>query len=181
VGLAELREAVDDDWWALVALIGACWAEYPGCVMDAAGECPELLAPASHYRAAGGRLWVLPEGPWLAACVGVVPRDPGANFGGVHPENSSHPPGGRAELVKLYVARHRRGHGLGAALAALVEDEARAAGATELELWSDSRFDAAHRLYRRLGFQPTGATRDLHDRSGTTEHHFYKRLKTPPT
>ena len=179
MGLEGLREAVDEDSWALVALIGACWAEYPGCIMDANGECPELLAPASHYRAAGGRLWVLPEGAWLAACVGLVPGDRGARIEG-RPAGGL-VPGRRAELVKLYVARHRRGQGLGRALAGMVEDRARSEGATDLELWSDSRFDAAHRLYHRLGFQPTGKSRDLHDRSGTTEHHFYKRLITPPT
>ncbi|HWD09375.1 MAG TPA: GNAT family N-acetyltransferase, partial [Actinomycetota bacterium] len=81
-----------------------------------------------------------------------------------------------AELVKLYVARHRRRGGLGRALVDWAEGAARSQGATGMELWSDSRFAGAHRLYARCGWRPTGATRDLHDRSQTTELQFQKRL-----
>lgn len=154
-----MRPACDADSWPLVALIGACWAEYPGCVMDAAGEYPELLAPASHFSGIGGQLWVLPEGAWLAACVGLEPADDEA-----------------AELVKLYVARHRRGQGLGSALVAWVEENASDLGARRIELWSDTRFDAAHRLYQRCGYRRSGAQRQLHDLSGTTEYQFWKVL-----
>lgn len=157
--LVGLREVDDGDWWALTALIAACWAEYPGCVTDVAGEYPELLAPATHTHEVGGRLWVLPEGAWVAACVGLSP-------GAVQP----------VELVKLYVARHRRRGGLGRALVGWTERAARALGATGIELWSDSRFTDAHRLYQRCGWRPTGSTRDLHDRSQTTELHFEKLL-----
>lgn len=149
----------DRDSWALIALIAACWAEYPGCVTDVAGEYPELLTPATHYQATGGALWVLPEGPWIAACVGWAPG-----------------PGQAVELVKLYVARHRRGGGLGAALIGQVEQHAGKRGATHIELWSDTRFRDAHRLYERCGFRPTGETRELHDRSQTIEYAFHKAL-----
>jgi GNAT superfamily N-acetyltransferase len=162
VALDGLRDAADGDAWSLIALIGACWAEYPGCIVDIAGEYPELLAPASHYRRRGGALWVLPEGAWVAACVGVCP-------GQQQP----------MELVKLYVAPHRRGRGLGQELVAWAEERASALGATGIELWSDTRFLDAHRLYRRLGYTQTGATRALGDLSQTTEYAFEKRLMTP--
>jgi len=42
-------------------------------------------------------------------------------------------------------------------------------------LWTDSRFTDAHRLYARLGWGPTGATRELHDLSATTELEFVRR------
>lgn len=157
--LAGLREAVDGDSWALIALIGACWAEYPGCVMDIAGEYPELLAPASSFQKTGGKMWALPEGPWVSACVGLVPG-----------------PGRLVELIRLYVAPHRRREGVGTALVELIEHQARVGGAIGIELWSDTRFDDAHRLYQRLGYTPTGATRDLHDLSHSTEYAFYKPL-----
>ena len=80
------------------------------------------------------------------------------------------------ELVKLYVARHRRGQGLGRALVESVERHARDRGASAIELWSDSRFHDAHRLYQRCGYQRTGASRDLHDLSQTTEYGFRKPL-----
>lgn len=160
MSLAGLREALDTDSWPVIALIGACWAEYPGCVMDVAGEYPELQAPASHFARTGGALWVLPEGHWVAACVGLGPIA-----------------GDTAELVKLYVARHRRGQGLGGDLLGFVAEQARAGGAKEIELFSDSRFQPAHRLYERHGFVRTGASRHLHDLSATTEYHFRKTLR----
>jgi putative acetyltransferase len=160
VTLAGLREALDTDWWPVIALIGACWAEYPGCVMDVAREYPELLAPASHFARTGGTFWVLPEGHWVAACIGLGPIAAGS-----------------VELVKLYVARHRRGEGLGGALVGFVEGQARARGAREIELFSDSRFHPAHRLYERHGFMRTGASRQLHDLSATTEYQFRKTLR----
>jgi putative acetyltransferase len=158
-GLMGLRDATDDDSWGLIALIGACWAEYPGCVTDIGGEYPELLAPARHYQEVGGGLWVLPDGGWIGACVGLGP-------GREQP----------IELVKLYVARHLRGRGLGRALIEWVQDQAVAREVGGIELWSDSRFHDAHRLYRRCGFRPTGATRQLHDLSETTELNFHKVL-----
>jgi GNAT superfamily N-acetyltransferase len=156
-----IRDATDADSWPLIALITACWAEYPGCVTDVAGEYPELLAPAHHYHDLGGQLWVLPDGGWIAACVGV--RPPAG-------------PGQPAELVKLYVARHHRGQGLGRKLVGVVEHEAREQGATGVGLWSDTRFLPAHRLYEHLGYRPTGEIRELHDRSATREYEFYKPL-----
>jgi putative acetyltransferase len=170
-----LRAASDADWWGLTALIGACWSEYPGCVVDVAGEYPELLAPASHYRDIGGALWVVPEGKWIAACVGLAPVAT-ATTTATTTATATPTATATVELVKLYVARHRRGQGLGQALVAVAEGEARTRGASTVQLWSDSRFHDAHRLYQRLGYQRTAAIRELHDRSATIEHHFAKEL-----
>jgi GNAT superfamily N-acetyltransferase len=153
-----LREATDDDAWGLIALITACWAEYPGCVVDIAGEFPELQAPGRHFRERNATLWVIPDGAWIGACVGLVPGD------------------GKAELVKLYVAPHLRGQGLGASLVRRVERAAAEGGCHEIELWSDTRFLPAHRLYHRLGYTRTGATRELHDLSRSVEYQFRKDL-----
>jgi len=57
-----------------------------------------------------------------------------------------------------------------------VEREARRRDAGVVELWSDTRFTDAHRLYERLGYQHTGKTPDLHDLSNTTELRFTKEL-----
>jgi GNAT superfamily N-acetyltransferase len=142
----------------LITLIGGCWAEYPGCVLDVDAEEPWLRAPATAYAGKGGAMWVVEQTPAVVACIGLVPH------------------GSRAELKSLYVARAGRRQGLGARLVALVEAEAAARGAREVELWSDTRFAAAHRLYRRLGYARTGRQRDLHDLSATTEYHFNKPL-----
>jgi GNAT superfamily N-acetyltransferase len=157
---AGLRDVRDADSAALIELIGACWAAYPGCVMDVDGEEPWLRAPAAGYARRGGRMWVVPgpEPGSLAGCVGYVPGP------------------GVATLKNLYVAAGARRRGLGAALVALVEEAARVDGRRRVELWSDTRFVEAHRLYTRLGYRPTGRTRDLHDRSNTTEYQFAKTL-----
>lgn len=154
-----LRQVSDADAWHLAALIGACWAEHSGCVFDVHGEHPELLAPASTFNPAGAAFWVLPEGSWLAACIGAVPIDDQDT-----------------ELIKLYVARHRRRRGVGRALVALVEDHARLLGARTVSLWSDSRFTDGHDLYLALGYKLTGRARELHDRSQGIDLEFHKDL-----
>lgn len=156
-----VRPVRDSDSAALVALIGSCWAEYPGIVLDVDGEEPWLRAPASAYRRWGGRMWVLvPDGgDGPVACVGVKPHGPGV-----------------VELKSLYVAAAARRRGLGSRLTRMVEEEARRSGALRVELWSDSRFADAHRMYERLGYRRTGNTRDLHDLSHTTEYEFVRDL-----
>lgn len=153
------RPARDADSAGLIALIGGCWAEYPGCVLDIDGEEPWLRAPATAYAGKGGELWVVELAGEMVGSVGLVPAGPG-----------------EVELKSLYVAKLARRQGVGTELVGVVEAAARQWGASTVRLWSDTRFGAAHRLYRRLGYQPTGRTRDLHDRSNTTEYEFVRRL-----
>lgn len=153
-----IRPVADDDSPALIDLIAACWAAYPGCVLDIDGEEPWLRAPATAYRDWGGLMWVATLDGTVRACVGLKPH------------------GEDAELKSLYVAAQARRRGLGERLTRLVEDTARQRGHRRIELWSDTRFADAHRLYERLGYRRLPETRDLHDRSNTTEYHYAKRL-----
>ncbi len=100
-----------------------------------------------------------PVGHRLAASVAVWPTD--------RPEV--------AQLKSLYVWPDARKRGLGEALVGHAETVARAAGARRMELWSDTRFDAAHRLYERLGYE-RGGTRELHDLSLSVEYFFSRAL-----
>jgi GNAT superfamily N-acetyltransferase len=43
-----IRDGRDTDSAALIALIGAVYAEYPGCILDMEREEPMLLAPATR-------------------------------------------------------------------------------------------------------------------------------------
>lgn len=158
----EIRDARDDDDWDLIGLVAGCWSEYPGCVLDVHGEEPALLAVATAYARKGGRFWVAEDAGRLVASVGITPVAEGT-----------------VSLDKLYVARSARRRGLAARLAALVEDEARRRGAARVELWSDTRFLDAHRLYERLGYERLAGDRVLHDLSHSTEHHFAKSLGPP--
>jgi putative acetyltransferase len=158
--LPHLRDARDDDAPGLIALIGAVFSEYPGCVLDVDGELPELRRIASDFDQHGGRFWVAEQGARIVGCVGFAP---------------SAAPGG-IELKKLYVARELRQAGLGSRLVELVEREAQACGARFIELWSDTRFSTAHRFYEKRGWRRSSHTRELHDQSNTVELRFEKAL-----
>ena len=155
-----IRAGRDGDADGLIALIGGCYAEYPGCVLDVDGEIPELRAIASHFAGRDGRFWVVETGGRVVGCVGAAPaRSPAT-----------------VELLKLYVDHTARDRGLGRRLVGLVEDEAARRRAAAVELWTDTRFHTAHRLYERLGYARQPATRALHDLSGSVEFHYRKRL-----
>jgi putative acetyltransferase len=154
-----IRDAEDSDSDGLIALIGGCFAEYPGCVFDLE-ELPELLGIATHFQSHGGRFWVAEGASRVIGCVGFSPGKKA----------------GFAELKKLYVEKAARTSGLGSTLCALVEDEARRAGFVAMDLWSDTRFSTAHRFYERRGYVRGEQTRDLHDKSNTVELYFERPL-----
>lgn len=154
-----IREA---DAEGLIALVGGVYAEYPGCVLDLPGVDADLPLMASTIAELGGEFWVVEHADDIVACAGWAPRQVDGERG--------------VELKRLYVRADQRGAGLGAWLVGRVEAAGRAHGATVVELWSDTRFLDAHRLYTRLGYEPTGETRDLHDPSHTTEYRFFRRL-----
>ena len=171
-----VRPARDDDAAAVTALIAGVYAEYPGCVLDEAGVDSDLATWASHLAAAGGTGWVVTDGDGrVRACVGVAPTTTPPALAPAAPSA----PGATVawvELKRLYVHAAARQRGLGGALVDRVEQWGRRQGATAVVLWSDDRFDDAHRLYTRHGYVDTGRRRDLHDPSGTTEIEFVRRL-----
>ncbi len=152
-----LRPGIDSDADGLIALIGACWAEYPGLHLDVAGEMPELRSLASSYGARGGELMVAEAHGQIAGMIATLPRDPGA-----------------WEISRLYVLPALHGSGLGHRLLDSAESHARAAGATRLVLWSDTRFDRAHRFYEKRSYVRHGPIRVLHDISHSLEFGYAK-------
>lgn len=158
-----LRPVRDDDAPRLTELVGDVYAEYPGCVLDLPGVDADLIAPRTTVEARGGDWWLVEddEGQAVATCGWApVEGDEGAAI----------------ELKRLYVAAHGRGRGLGRWLVEQVERVARERGSRVVELWSDTRFADAHRLYERLGYARLPGTRHLGDPSDTTEYHFRKQL-----
>jgi putative acetyltransferase len=164
--LPAIRPARDDDSAGLIALIDGCFREYPGCVTDVDGEMPELYAIARYAEQRRGRFWIAERNGLVVGSVGVVPVSPVVPVPGID--------GQGVELLKLYVSSSERGAGLGRTLVGLVEDEARKRNAGFVELWSDTRFTDAHRLYELLGYIRSPFTRDLNDKSNTTEYHYRK-------
>jgi GNAT superfamily N-acetyltransferase len=80
--------------------------------------------------------------------------------------------GDTAELHRLYLDARLRGRGTGRALVEATLDWCRAEKITRLILWSDTRFEQAHRLYTRMGFRQAGARGLPDDLNQTSEYGF---------
>lgn len=154
---ATLRRARDADSPRVAEIVEACYALYPGCIFDLDDELSELRRIASHYRDLGGEIWVAEDAGLILGCVAWKFLSDGV-----------------LELQRLYVDPAAQGRGLGRRLAEHVIAATGKNGASAIELWTDTRFDAAHRLYERLGFRRGAMTRSLGDKSRSVE--FFYRL-----
>jgi putative acetyltransferase len=154
-----IREAADADGPAIAALVAGVFAEYENCPF-LPEEFPELAAPAAYYAGKGGVLWVVEAGGRVVGSLAVAPswRQ------------------GQAELFKVYLAREWRGRGIAGTLLDRASTWARAAGATAMVLWSDTRFVDGHRFYRRRGFRQLPGARALHDAGLSLEFAFSRDL-----
>jgi GNAT superfamily N-acetyltransferase len=161
--LPPIRRGRDEDGPGLIALVAACWSQYPGIVLDVDAEMPEFHALASYYR---GALWVAEE---HGQPVGMIATRP-------EPESAA-----SWEICRVYVHPTWHGSGLGHALLDIAEAHAITGGAQRLFLWSDTRFERAHRFYEKRAYQRMGATRALDDLSHSHEFCFVKAWALPRT
>ena len=65
------------------------------------------------------------------------------------------------KLIAAWVHPDHRGHAVAAALVEAVQQWARTEGAGKVSLWVTQTNQPAVRLYRRLGFEPTGQSKPL--------------------
>lgn len=166
-----LRPARDEDAQDLFGLLALCFAEYPGCYVDPHEDLPDLVRPGHWLERTrpgpdgrsvplGGAFLVLEDARGrICASIAYDLPEPGT-----------------AELHRLYVRPDCRRQGIAARLVLHVEALARSDEARRMILWSDTRFTSAHGLYGRMGYEASGATRDLGDISRTSEYHFIKML-----
>lgn len=156
--LPTIRPGRDADAEAMIALIRVCWSRYPGVTMDVDGEMPELRTLAIYYAGKGGALWVAEDAAGaVKGMIATCPHEAGA-----------------WEICRVYVEPSLHGGGLGHALLDRAEAHAMAAGATRLVLWSDTRFDRAHRFYEKRSYVRQGPIRVLHDISNSLEYAYAK-------
>lgn len=140
-----------------MALIWSCWSRYPGIRMDVDLEMPELHALSSYYVGQGGQLWVAEDAGTRVGMIATRPADDGA-----------------WEICRVYVDPARHGSGLGHELLTLAERHAIQAGAKSLVLFSDTRFDRAHRFYEKRSYVRHGPIRVLNDISNSLEYRYAK-------
>lgn len=155
---ALIRPGRDEDSEGFIRLIGDAWSEFPNCILDVDGEVPELRALASYFGEAGGALWVAEEQGRVIGMVATRPLGSDRAW----------------EICKMYVDKGSRGTGLAHRLLGGAEDHARQQGAERMVLWTDTRFDAAHRFYEKRGYVRAGSIRILDDISKSLEFRYAK-------
>lgn len=103
-----------------------------------------------HERAAGGAAgedrvtYIAEDGDrWIGMATGLTDAGP------------------RLDLVGMFVEPEARGREVGASLVQSIAAWAQGRGATQLHLWVTATNEPALRLYRRVGFRPTGSTQPL--------------------
>jgi GNAT superfamily N-acetyltransferase len=156
VGLA-VTAATRADAAGVIALIGRVFAEY-GFVYDPIVEVPDLLRFADHYEPPRGAFFVVRNSGLIVGSVGVERLEADT-----------------AELHRLYLDAELRGRRIGRALVDMVLDWCRTQAISRVILWSDTRFDRAHRLYTQMGFLQTGE-RDLPDDVNGTREYGFERI-----
>lgn len=155
-----IRAGTDSDTAAYIRLIGDAWGEFPGVIFDVDAELPELYRLASWFAEAGGRVWLAEQDGRALGMVGTRPLGAEAAF----------------EICKMYLDRAARGSGLAQQLIETAEAHARERGAERMVLWTDTRFEAAHRFYEKQSYIRQGAVRVLDDLSKSLEFRYAKPL-----
>ena len=153
-----VRPAGSADAPGVVQLIGRVYLEY-GFVYVPEVEVPDLFQFERHYAPPHGAFYVVRESGVIVGSVGVERL-----------------PDGSVELHRLYLDRHLRGRGTGRALVEAALDWCRQHNIPRMILWSDTRFDQAHRLYVRMGFRQTGERVLPGDLNQTREYGFERPL-----
>lgn len=92
--------------------------------------------PRGQILAKGGQICVAERRGEVVGCCALAPMNPG-----------------ELELAKMTVAEAQRGQGVGRRLLRFAIDVARSMGALRLYLESNTRAEAAVRLYEQLGFR----------------------------
>lgn len=156
--MTTVRRLEEDDWALLSEVRLRALEESPG--VFASSSARELGFKESHWRMRlrGSSWWVAQTD---GGTVGLVcsMQEPGA------PEDERH-------VVSFWVDPAHRRRGVGSALLAAVEQDARESGAVAVTLWQVESNDDAAALYRGRGYAPTGATMALPRDPSQTEHRW---------
>ena len=141
-----------EDSPGVIRVIRSVYDEY-GFIWDESGYHADLYDIQSHYIDAGHEFCVADaEGE----IVGTAALERFDRMGGelgqtIHVRGRLRAAGADSSLERLYVLASARGSGVGSTLMKHVVERGRQHGLAAMEIWSDKRFEDAHRLYGRSG------------------------------
>jgi putative acetyltransferase len=147
-----VRRAVAADSPGVVRVIRAVYDEYR-FIWDPDDYHADLYDLQGHYLDPGHAFWVAEGEGEIVGTVALELFDPvpGTPAKVAELEGVIRLCGCDCSLERLYVHPDARRRGAGALLLETVVREARVRGRRRMEIWSDKRFQDAHRLYQRLG------------------------------
>ena len=147
----EIVQADNRDCPGIVHVVRSVYDEF-GFSWDEGGYHSDLYDVESAYPDPE-RFWVARVDGEIVATVGYeeFERIPGDAAEIVDHAGFRRVAGTDCSLERLYVHPNARRLGLGRMLTEVVIERARSRSRTAIELWSDKRFHAAHRLYESFG------------------------------
>lgn len=145
-----MRPAQASDLSALTEIIRSVFVEYEW-IFVASDELPDFVDFETFYGTNEGD-----RNPRLFA---IEAKSTGRIVGCIALKYNSEGP----YLSRVYLHKSARGKGLGKWMVEVVMDVAKNEEYESIHLWTDTRFEAAHHLYRKLGFKGGNALRSLHD------------------
>ncbi|HJZ32158.1 MAG TPA: GNAT family N-acetyltransferase [Hyphomicrobiaceae bacterium] len=169
-----VRRIGPDEWQRLRALRLSALADAPTAFGSTLAREEKFGDEVWQQRAADGAAGL--------TSVTVVAERGGRLVGmasGLSIEPSAQPSHGSL-LVGMFVAHSTRRLGIGEALVESIKGWARARGDDRLQLWAVSSNRPALTLYRRCGFEATGATRPLAHTPGLIEAHMVAPVSGGP-
>jgi ribosomal protein S18 acetylase RimI-like enzyme len=153
----DVRQAQAADWQALRQLRLRALADAPDAFASTLEAEEAVLDEIWRQRAEGG-----------PASANFIAREGGVDVGLAAVFAEPDAPG-RMHLVSMWVAPGYRRRGVARALVAQAVRWAAEHRAREVILWVADNNSAAHRLYERVGFRPTGDRQPLPSNPAVTE------------
>jgi GNAT superfamily N-acetyltransferase len=150
-----LRPATAADSAAVAAVVEAVYTEY-GFAWEPDGCQTDLYDLGAHYLDRGHLVWVVTGATGVEGVIGLKLFEPvpGQMGSAVAVDGAVRLAGCDSALARLYVHPRARRRGTGTDLLRTAIDAARQQGRRAVEIWSDKRFEEAHRLYKRFGARP---------------------------
>ena len=155
-----IREADKKDIEELINLIEKIFTEYD-MDFDVDEELPDFLNYEKHYGDGGINKLLVAEHSQngiLAGCTALKIEDD------------------LPRLSRVYVRKKDRGEGVGKRLVGRAVEYAQSKNYSWIHLWTDTRFERAHRFYRNMGYEYTGRVKPLGDINDSYEYHFRKYI-----